>query len=156
MPTLKWFPSEGSPRAFLLHKPVSTIGRALGNDVAVPSAGLADTHAQVLFDGRDFNLEEIDKQGEILINGKKKRRARLVHGDRLTLGDVQITFSMFDEPQRSASGGGHAQTAGDGAAPGGSGHEPKHSTTSLQLSGLRKLYEFSEKLMTMRNLDELL
>ncbi|MGO9838941.1 MAG: hypothetical protein ACLP1X_32570 [Polyangiaceae bacterium] len=30
---------------------------------------------QILFDGRDFNLEEVDKQGEILINGKKKRRA---------------------------------------------------------------------------------
>src|SRR5271155_3644166 len=98
MPTLKWFPTEGSPRAFVLLKPVSTVGRALGNDVAVPSKTLAETHAQILFDGRDFNLEEVDKQGEILINGKKKRRARLVHGDRLTLGDAELQFSMFDEP----------------------------------------------------------
>ena len=52
---------------------------------------------QVLFDGRDFNLEEVDKQAEILINGKKKRRARLVHGDRVTLGDVEVSFSIFDE-----------------------------------------------------------
>ena len=151
MPTLKWFPSQGAPRSFLLHKPVSTIGRALGNDVAVPSAGLAETHAQILFDGRDFNLEEIDKQAEILINGKKKRRARLVHGDRLTLGDAQISFSMFDEPQRSAD---HAVNVGAPTLPG--GPDPKRSTTSLQLSGLRKLYEFSEKLMTMRALEELL
>src|SRR5579871_3906609 len=99
MPTLKWFPPEGSPRSFVLLKPVSTIGRALGNDVAVPSKALAETHAQVLFDGRDFNLEEVDKQGEILINGKKKRRARLVHGDRITLGDAELQFSIFDEPQ---------------------------------------------------------
>src|SRR5580700_8383040 len=100
MPTLKWSPSEGSPRAFVLLKPVSTIGRALGNDVAVPSKELAETHAQILFDGRDFNLEEVDKQGEILVNGKKKRRVRLVHGDRLVLGDAEFTFSMFDEPAR--------------------------------------------------------
>ena len=53
----------------------------------------------MLFDGRDFNLEEVDKQAEILINGKKKRRARLVHGDRLTLGDAELAFSMFDEPR---------------------------------------------------------
>src|SRR5271169_2810319 len=149
MPTLKWFPTEGSPRAFVLLKPVSTIGRALGNDVAVPSKGLAETHAQVLFDGRDFNLEEVDKQAEILINGKKKRRARLVHGDRVKLGDTEFGFSMFDEPPSRGRG---SADVGDGA--------PKSSaaptTTELQLSGLRKLFDFSEKLMTQRKLDELL
>ena len=77
MPILKWFPPEGQPRTFVLHKPVTTVGRGLGNDVAIPNSthGLAETHAQVLFDGRDFNLEEVDKLAEILINGKKKRRA---------------------------------------------------------------------------------
>jgi pSer/pThr/pTyr-binding forkhead associated (FHA) protein len=98
MPILKWFPPQGSPRTFVLYKPMSTIGRALGNDVAVMTGGISETHAQVLFDGRDFNLEEVDKTGEILINGKKKRRARLVHGDRLTLGDAELQFSIFDEP----------------------------------------------------------
>src|ERR1700733_9982276 len=113
MPTLKWFPPQGAPRAFPLYKPVSTVGRALGNDVALPQAGggLGETHVQVLFDGRDFNLEEVDKQVEILINGKKKRRARLVHGDRLTLGDTELTFSMFDEPQRSSPEGSHTAPA---------------------------------------------
>jgi hypothetical protein len=60
MPILKWFPPQGSPRTFVLYKPMSTIGRALGNDVAVMTGGISDTHAQVLFDGRDFNLEEVD------------------------------------------------------------------------------------------------
>src|SRR5450755_2354753 len=100
MPILKWFPPQGSPHAFALYKPVSTIGTAMGNDVAVKGERVSPTHAQVLFDGRDFNLEEVDKQGEILVNGKKKRRARLVHGDRLTLGDVDLAFSIFDEPQK--------------------------------------------------------
>jgi transcriptional regulator with GAF, ATPase, and Fis domain len=148
MPTLKWFPSEGPPKAFVLLKPISTIGRALGNDVPLPNKTVADTHAQVLFDGRDFNLEEVDKQGDILINGKKKRRARLVHGDRLTLGDAELTFSMFDEPQPSRHGSPQLDPM--------LADSPKRSTTSLQLSGLRKLFEFSEKLMTMRKLDELL
>src|SRR3954453_13046681 len=98
MPIIKWFPPQGSPRTYVLYKPVSTIGRALGNDVAAATAGIGDTHAQVLFDGRDFNLEEVDKGGEILINGKKKRRARLVHNDRITLGDAELQFSIFDEP----------------------------------------------------------
>jgi transcriptional regulator with GAF, ATPase, and Fis domain len=149
MPLLKWFPSSGSPRTFVLYKPVSTIGRALGNDVAVATSGIAETHAQILFDGRDFNLEEVDKTGEILINGKKKRRARLVHGDRVTLGDAELQFSVFDEPHTPARP----------PSPSQSSELTGTSTTSAdatQLGGVRKLHEFSEKLMTMKNLEELL
>ena len=144
MPILKWFPPQGSPRTFVLYKPMSTIGRALGNDIAVATPGIGETHAQILFDGRDFNLEEVEKSGEILINGKKKRRARLVHGDRLTLGDAELQFSIFDEPHAPARPASAATPSGasDGAP--------------SQLAGIRKLHEFSEKLMTLKNLDELL
>ena len=150
MPTLKWFPPQGAPRAFPLYKPVSTVGRALGNDIALPQAGsaLGETHVQILFDGRDFNLEEVDKQAEILINGKKKRRARLVHGDRLTLGDAEIQFSMFDEPAstRVTTPSGNERPSSE-----------LHKTTTLQqLAGVRKLFEFSEKLMTMKDINPLL
>jgi transcriptional regulator with GAF, ATPase, and Fis domain len=154
MPILKWFPSQGQPRTFVLYKPVTTVGRALGNDVAIPSHGLAETHVQVLFDGRDFNLEEVDKQAEILVNGKKKRRGRLVHGDRLTLGDVEMSFSIFDEPQKIARG--PASTAAEGVAPHPSISETQLYVANQQLAGLRKLYEFSEKLMTMKDIDQLL
>ena len=152
MPILKWFPPQGQPRTFVLYKPVSTVGRALGNDVAIPSHGLAETHIQVLFDGRDFNLEEVDKQAEILVNGKKKRRARLVHGDRLTLGDVELAFSIFDEPQKVT----RPTTPGDGGASPSTISDTQLHVTNQQLAGLRKLYEFSEKLMTMKEIDQLL
>jgi transcriptional regulator with GAF, ATPase, and Fis domain len=153
MPTLKWFPPQGAPRAFPIYKAVSTIGRALGNDVALPAGGngLAETHAQVLFDGRDFNLEEVDKQGEILINGKKKRRARLVHGDRLTLGTSELQFSMFDEPVSSRA----SATPSDPEKLTTSSADAKTSTVQ-QIAGVRKLFEFSEKLMTMKDIDVLL
>src|SRR5258708_23304863 len=154
MPLLKWFPPQGPPRAFVLYKPVTTVGSALGNDVAIPSETLAETHVQVLFDGRDFNLEEVDKQADILINGKKKRRARLVHGDRVTLGDVELSFSIFDEPQKIARG-----TIGAGATDAGSPaaiSDTQLNVTNQQVAGLRKLYEFSEKLMTMKEIDQLL
>ncbi|HVJ93520.1 MAG TPA: sigma 54-interacting transcriptional regulator, partial [Labilithrix sp.] len=144
MPILKWFPPQGSPRTYPLYKPVSTIGRALGNDVAIATQGIGETHAQVLFDGRDFNLEEVDKSGDILINGKKKRRARLVHGDRVTLGDAELQFSIFDEPSSAA------RSMSSSPAP------AQASEGSVQLASVRKLHEFSEKLMTLKNLDELL
>src|SRR5215210_1318586 len=144
MPILKWFPPQGSPRTFVLYKPMSTIGRALGNDVAVMTGGISDTHAQVLFDGRDFNLEEVDKTGEILINGKKKRRARLVHNDRITLGDAELQFSIFDEPHGTARPTTTTQAGGVTITEVGEGN-------AAQLAGVRKLHEFSEKLMTMKS-----
>ncbi len=143
MPILKWFPPQGSPRTYALYKPISTIGRALGNDVCVATANIADTHAQILFDGRDFNLQEADKAGEILINGKKKRRARLVDGDRLTLGDAELQFRIFDEPS-SAARTTESSLPSVGAS------------RSVELSAVRKLHEFSEKLMTLKQLDDLL
>src|SRR5271166_6015225 len=101
MPTLKYFAAAGAPRLYCVHKPVTTIGKALGNDVAIVGAGVADHHAQVLFDGRDFVLEELDRDADIDINGKRKRRARLVHGDRVHLGAVELGFSMFSDASPS-------------------------------------------------------
>jgi transcriptional regulator with GAF, ATPase, and Fis domain len=152
LPILKWFPPQGSPHVFALFKPVSTIGQQIGNDVCVKGERVAQTHAQILFDGRDFNLEEVDKQGDILINGKKKRRARLVHGDRLTLGDAELAFSMFDEPRANRPQD-HATNQVSGK-PGLTDTQLWSATQSI--AGLRKLFEFSEKLMTAKSVDDVL
>src|ERR1700760_2401384 len=135
MPTLKYFASQvasGAPRLYCVHKPVTTVGKALGNDVAIAGSGVAAHHVQILFDGRDFVLEELDRDADIAINGKKKRRARLVHGDRLQLGAVELAFSMFAE----------------GAMPAAES-EPEVRPASVkafsaELAGVRKLFAFSE------------
>ncbi len=147
MPTLKHFASQGAPTSYAVHKPMTTIGKALGNDVTIKASGVADHHIQIVFDGRDFILEEIDRDADIAINGKKKRRARLVHNDRIQLGSqtggAELAFSMFaesikrpptdDEPENKAAVGG-----------------------SNEIAGVRKLYAFSEKLINRKNVDELL
>ena len=144
MPTLRYFVAAGAPRVYCVHKPLTTIGKALGNDVAVPGVGMSEHHAQILFDGRDFSLEELDKDGEIAINGKRKRRARLVHGDRVQLGSVELAFSMFSEARSEPKADDDAPSASGG--PG----------VSAELAGVRKLFAFSEKLINRRNVDELL
>jgi transcriptional regulator with GAF, ATPase, and Fis domain len=146
MPTLKYFAAAGAPRVYLIHKPVTTIGRGLGNDVAVPAAGVAEHHAQVMFDGRDFMLEEIDRDAEIAINGKKKRRARLSHGDRVQLGPVELSFSMFAEAMSRRDDDDDAREKG----------QPGEKGVSSEIAGVRKLFAFSEKLINRRNVDELL
>src|SRR6476620_8046764 len=97
MPCLKWTAPVGKPRAFSIFKKFTSFGNAGGNDVCIEHESLRDYHAQIIFDGRDFNLSEVDTEGKILLNGKKKRRAKLLHNDRITLGDFEFTFSLYDE-----------------------------------------------------------
>src|SRR5450432_3565540 len=138
MATIRFFPSEGAPVLMALHKPLSTIGRALGNDIHLPDASVANHHAQIVFNGRDFQLEEVDREAEILINGKKKRRARLANGDRITLGRALLGFSMFTE----VSGTPHT--------------EERDANDSGDIARLQRLHSFSERLMMSRSVDELL
>jgi len=61
------------------------------------SPDVAPTHIQILFGRRFFNLEEVDKAAEILINGKKKAsRTPLAH-DRLQLGAIEVVFSLLGD-----------------------------------------------------------
>lgn len=136
MATIRYYPPEGAPVIVALHKPVTTIGRAMGNDIHLPDASVAAHHAQIVFNGRDFQLEEADRDAEILINGKKKRRARLANGDRIQLGRAVLGFSMFTElptvePERERS-------------------------QDNDIAGLKRLHAFSERLMTVKSVDELL
>ncbi|MET0413851.1 MAG: sigma 54-interacting transcriptional regulator [Polyangiaceae bacterium] len=137
MATLRYFPSRGTPKLIPLHKPLTVLGRGSGNDVALPDDGVLQHHAQIVFNGRDFQLEEVDREAEIQINGKKKRRARLADGDRITLGSAQLSFSSFSALPDLA-------------------HEDATQSRGRELMNLRKLFDFSERLMTRQSVDELL
>ena len=133
MALIKVLAPEGV-RLAALFKPVTIVGSGPGCDVVLAYPGVSAAHAQILFDGRDFSLEELDKTGDIAINGKKKRRSRLVHGDRVDLGKASLLFSMFDEPTRSV--------------------EPSIDEAD-RIRSLAKLQEFSERLMGTGSADKL-
>jgi transcriptional regulator with GAF, ATPase, and Fis domain len=144
MPTLKYYLAEGAPKLYSIHKPVTTLGKAPGNDLVISGPEVLPSHAQIAFDGRDFVIEELDKASVMAINGKKKRRTRLVHGDRLSFGPTEVVFSIFAEALKRASfddvEAGVAITA----------------LGAHEVAGVRKLHAFSEKLMKSRDLDQLL
>ena len=102
MPTLKYYIAEGPPRLYSIHKALTTIGKAADNDLVITGTNALANHVRINFDGRDFLIEEIERSGQMTINGKKKRRARLVHGDRVVLTGAEIGFSMFAEGLKRA------------------------------------------------------
>ncbi len=135
MPSLKWIASKGKPRVFTIYKKVTSIGRGGANDVCIDSKALADFHAQVVFDGRDFSVSEVEGAGGLQVNGKKKKRSKIFHNDRVTVGDAELVFSLYDEaPAR----GGADESAGHTA----------------ELSGMVKLSDFNRKLLGIRSVPE--
>ena len=100
----------------------------------LPDPLLADSHAHVHFDGRDFNVTSIDKHGDLAVNGKKRKKHRLMHQDVMKIGTTELTFSLYDEP-----------VTDDEAA-----------KTLAALNAYRKLFEFSEQLLAKYDLTELL
>ncbi len=135
MPSLRWLAPEGPPRVFSVFKQITTIGRARSNDVAIPEPSLANHHVQLVFDGKEFGFAELDRDAPILWNGKKKRRGSLQHQDRLTLGTVDLVFSVFDEAL--------ARDESD---------EPEaDGLRGAELVGMRKLAELVRKLAELRD-----
>src|SRR5262249_53893707 len=92
-----------------------------------------DHEAQIVFDGRDFNISVTD-DGEVQINGKKKRRSRIFHNDRILIGNVELFFSVYDEAHTDQ---GLSETK-----------------KVAELAGMRKLSDVSRRLMEIRLLGE--
>ncbi len=116
---------------FAIYKRVTSIGRAGANDISVDEDSLQDHHAQVVFDGRDFSLSTVDPESVILVNGKKKKKSKIFHNDKLTLGDLELVFSLYDE--------GSSRERGDAEG----------SQTS-ELAGMMKLSDFNRRLLEIR------
>jgi transcriptional regulator with GAF, ATPase, and Fis domain len=134
MPSLKWMASEGRPRVFGIYKRVTSIGSAGANDVAIESPGLSRHHAQVVFDGRDFSIAPVDSGSTLHVNGKKKRKSKIFHNDKLTLGDVELVFSLYDE---SAS---RDSVSNDDTA------------YASEIEGMMKLSDFNRRLLEIREI----
>lgn len=121
-----------------MRKPITTVGRAPGNDICVLQGTVESQHAQIVFSGRDFEIEGLGGSDSILINGKRKRRARLVNGDRLTLGEAQFSFSMMSDFLSTSS------------------ERPPGSNVAGEINGLERLFQFTEQLASSENVDQLL
>ncbi|MBI5517425.1 MAG: sigma 54-interacting transcriptional regulator [Deltaproteobacteria bacterium] len=139
MPCLRWIGPAGRGRLFPIYKSITTLGAAGGNDITLEARGAAPYHAQVVFDGRDFALDEVDPVAEIQVNGKRKRRARLSHNDHVHLGEAELVFSLLEE----AEAPGQSPVRGEDVA-------------QAELTGIRKLYQFSERLLVTRDVQNLL
>jgi transcriptional regulator with GAF, ATPase, and Fis domain len=139
MPTLIVQSADGTEsRDYPLRKTLTSIGSGNTNDLVLDDPSVEASHAMVQLDGGVFEIQAVSRGCEVRINGKKKRKATLSHDDRLQIGDVELSYSIF--------GGAAAAAAGLG----------EESVSTEEIEGYRRLHEFSQKLLSDYELPVLL
>jgi Nif-specific regulatory protein len=134
MATLRIQVPGAGTKVYHIYKKITSLGKGEEVDVALPDPLLADTHAHIHFDGRDFNIAVVDRDGEIYVNGRRRTKHRLSQEDRIRIGSAELEFSLYDEP-----------VTDDTAA-----------RTMAELNSYKRLFEFSQKLMASYDLPTLL
>jgi transcriptional regulator with GAF, ATPase, and Fis domain len=134
MATLRIQVPGAGVRVYHIYKKLTSLGKSEEVDVGLPDPLLADTHAHIHFDGRDFNISTTDKNAEMFINGRRRNKHRLAQDDRVRLGAIEMEFSLFDEPVTDEIA----------------------ARTMAELNSYKKLLEFSQKLMAHYELPALL
>src|SRR5882757_7650770 len=134
MATLRMQVPGKGVKVYHIYKKITSLGRGEEADITLADPGLAESHAHIHFDGRDFNIATTDRDAELFINGRKRNKHRLAHEDRVRLGVAELEFSLYDEP-----------VTDDTAA-----------QTMAELSSYKKLLEFSQKLMASYEMPTLL
>lgn len=100
MPSLTVRLASGKTRSHAVFKKVTSIGSAEDNDLRIEGKGVLSTHALLHFDGKAFNLQTLDRKYPIEVNGKRRSEHALSHRDSLLIGDVELTFLLYDERMR--------------------------------------------------------
>jgi transcriptional regulator with GAF, ATPase, and Fis domain len=127
-------PGAGGMKVYHIYKKITSLGKGEEVDVVLPDPLLADTHAHIHFDGRDFNIAVVDRDSEIYVNGRRRTKHRLTQEDRIRIGSAELEFSLYDEPVTD-------ETA---------------ARTMAELNSYKRLFEFSQKLMASYDLPTLL
>src|SRR6201988_3670671 len=98
MATLRMQVPGKGVKVYHIYKKITSLGRGEDADITLPDPLLAESHAHIHFDGRDFNIATTDRDAELYVNGRKRNKHRLAHKDRRRLGVAELGFALSDEP----------------------------------------------------------
>ncbi len=68
------------------------IGRELDNALRIPDPSISRHHCVIRKAGSGFEIQDLQSSNGVLVNGNRVQASPLKHGDRVTLGQIQITF----------------------------------------------------------------
>jgi hypothetical protein len=73
-------------------KPVTVIGRSEGCDVRLGDPNISRRHAELRQEGTSYWIVDLGSTNGVEVNGSRTERAKLEHGDTVTLGESELVF----------------------------------------------------------------
>jgi transcriptional regulator with GAF, ATPase, and Fis domain len=135
MPSLRVQVPGKAPTVYHLYKKITSMGSSPENDIVLPDALIAEAFAHIHFDGQTYNIATLSKKAEIVVNGKKRKKHKLTHEDKLVVGAIEMRFHLIDDAPVV---------------------EEEAAATMADIDAYQKLYDFSRSLMGKHDLDALL
>ena len=135
MPSLRVQVPGRGPTVYHLYKKISSLGAAPENDIVLPDPLVGDAFAHILFDGQTYTIATLSRKSDLMVNGKRRKKHKLSHDDKLVVGAIELRFSLID-----------AQAPA----------EEEAAETMAEIDAYHKLFDFSAKLMEKHDLDDLL
>lgn len=84
--------SGADPREFDLLDAEVHIGRELDNALRIPDPSISRHHCVIRKAASGYEIQDLQSSNGVLLNGNRVQASPLKHGDRVTLGQIQITF----------------------------------------------------------------
>ncbi len=100
MPTLTWRTKSGQKNTYAVSKSITTIGSSATSDIQLTGPEIDKDHAQIVFDGKGFTVSGAEEVDGIAVNGKRRRKSKLNHEDRIEIGGCELLFSLLSVPTR--------------------------------------------------------
>jgi adenylate cyclase len=88
MPYLVLINDDGSEEIISLNEGVNTIGRHPDNTISHPHLSLSRHHAQILMDGQNAMMVDMESRNGTFINDRRIQRSSLKDGDQVRFGEV--------------------------------------------------------------------
>ena len=98
MPRLVGHSSEISGQTFDLTEPRISVGRTPDNRIHIPDNSVSSHHAELILEGTDYTVKDLDSTNGTRINGEKITTGALRRGDLLRLGNVELNYESETEP----------------------------------------------------------
>ena len=71
------------------------IGRSTDCDIRLADPNVSRRHAELRQEGASYWIVDLDSTNGTEVNGRRLRRAKLEHGDRITLGSTELVFEAL-------------------------------------------------------------
>ncbi|HJW08641.1 MAG TPA: FHA domain-containing protein [Holophagaceae bacterium] len=89
--------SGGETREVELVDPEVHIGRELDNTLRLPDPSISRHHCVVRRTASGFEVQDLQSSNGVLVNGTRVQSSPLRNGDRITLGQIQLSFQNLED-----------------------------------------------------------